>query len=206
MTERPHFIIEHPIPISLGEKVLPFRETQDYLRTMPIAEPGSELLWRALRYKNMDGCVKATAVDVFQSGWEEIKKAEMPLGPVSINAVADSNNVQIQETPLTLGMGFNVKDMVQLMDIRMLECEIVVGEKKYYLNWSDPEDILEISKRLKTGRNGYLSRDLKTDQGNTVLLPLDLSKLSEQVSIEVVPAMEMFMKKFGKLFLPEVLH
>jgi hypothetical protein len=206
MTEKPRFIIEYPIPISLGEKVLPFQGTQEYLRPMPIAEPNNELLWKALRYKGMDGFVKATAVDVFQSGWKEIKNAEMPLGPVNISAIADNNGAYIQETPLILGMGFNVSNMVQLMDIRMLECEIVVRDKKYYLNWNDAEDILEISKRLRVGQNGYLSRELKTDQGNTVLLPLDLSKLSEQVSIEVVPAMEAFIKKFGKLFLPETLH
>lgn len=137
MTEKPRFIIEYPISISLGEKVLPFQGTQEYLRPMPIAEPNNELLWKALRYKGMDGFVKATAVDVFQSGWKEIKNAEMPLGPVNISAIADNNGAYIQETPLILGMGFNVSNMVQLMDIRMLECEIVVGDKKYYLNWNE---------------------------------------------------------------------
>lgn len=206
MVENPRFVIERPIPISLGEKVMPFSETQDYLKPLPITKPGNELLWRALDYNGMDGFIGATAVDVFQSGWDKIRNADMPLGPVSIAAVVDSDNAEIQETPLILGMGFNIKNILQLMDLRMLECEVMLGDTRYYLNWNDAEEILTTNKRLEVGNNGYIYRELKSAQDNIVLLPLDLPKLSKQVSIEVVPAMESFTKKFGKVFDLKRLH
>ena len=207
MTEAPRFVIERPVRISLGKAVMPFHGSQEYLKPLPISEPKNELLWRAMDYNGIDGFVKATAVDVFHSGWERIKNAEMPLGPVNITAVAGNESAEIHETPLTLGVGFNIKNIVQLFDLRMLECEVVVGDKKYYLSWNDAEEMLEAQKRLKRGQDGHLCSELKTNRGNIVLLPLDIPKLSEQVSIEVVPAMDAFEKKFGKsIFIPDIIH
>jgi len=202
----PHLIIERPISISLGHRIQPFSETQGYLKPLPITEPENELLWRALGYNGMDGYIGAKAVDVFQSGWEEIRNADMPLGPVNITAVVASGKAEIQETPLTLGMGFNIKNVLQLMDLRMLECEVMLGDTRYYLSWNDAEEILTTNKRLEVGNHGYIYRELKSAQGNIVLLPLDLPKLSKQVSIEVVPAMEAFTTKFGKVFNLQKLH
>ncbi|MBU2632207.1 hypothetical protein KKG52_00670 [Patescibacteria group bacterium] len=201
MTEKyPRIIVERPILISLGRRIKPFSETQEYLKPLPITEPNNELLWRALGYNGMDGYVKAKAVDVFHAGWEEIRNADMPLGPVNITTVADDNKAEIQETPLTLGMGFNIKNLLQLEDIRMLECEVILGDNRYYLSWSSAEEILETNERLGVGNYGHMYKELRSAQGNIVLLPLDLSKLSGQISIEVVPAMETFEKKFGHIF------
>ncbi len=196
----PHLIIERPISISLGHRIQPFSETQGYLKPLPITEPENELLWRALGYNGMDGYIGAKAVDVFQSGWEEIRNADMPLGPVNITAVVASGKAEIQETPLTLGMGFIFKNALQLRELSLLECEVILGDNKYYLSWNDAEEILATNERLGIGDNGHMYREIKSEQGNIVLLPLDLSKLSEQVSIEVVPAMEAFAKKFGHIF------